>query len=135
MCDFVDSARSLRASPPLLRSEDCKGAGASTDASLSHLYDIKRVKCPTFVIPFLKRLPIPLLPQEAGKAEVQIESATDSARPASIPLARLARVEVQKGPNQMSGENGKRRIVISANVRGRTSAHLSKRPRRSWPAL
>ena len=41
----------------------------------------------------------------------------DRARPAYIRLARLARVEVEEGPNSMSRENGKRRIVVSANVR------------------
>ncbi|OAI02012.1 MULTISPECIES: CusA/CzcA family heavy metal efflux RND transporter [Methylomonas] len=36
-----------------------------------------------------------------------------------IPLAEVASLEMAPGPNQISRENGKRRIVISANVRGR----------------
>jgi cobalt-zinc-cadmium resistance protein CzcA len=36
-----------------------------------------------------------------------------------IPLSAVARVEVSEGPNQISRENGKRRIVVQANVRGR----------------
>ncbi|MDM0047021.1 CusA/CzcA family heavy metal efflux RND transporter [Variovorax dokdonensis] len=36
-----------------------------------------------------------------------------------IPLAEVATLEFAPGPNQVSRENGKRRIVISANVRGR----------------
>jgi cobalt-zinc-cadmium resistance protein CzcA len=36
-----------------------------------------------------------------------------------IPLAEVARLEMAPGPNQISRENGKRRIVVSANVRGR----------------
>ncbi|WP_026600290.1 efflux RND transporter permease subunit [Methylomonas sp. 11b] len=36
-----------------------------------------------------------------------------------IPLAEVASLELSPGPNQISRENGKRRIVVSANVRGR----------------
>jgi len=36
-----------------------------------------------------------------------------------IPLADVARVEVEIGPNQISRENGKRRVVVTANVRDR----------------
>ncbi|WP_199555776.1 efflux RND transporter permease subunit [Sandaracinobacteroides hominis] len=37
----------------------------------------------------------------------------------SVALGQLVRFEVENGPNQVSRENGKRRIVIQANVRGR----------------
>ncbi|MBW7911280.1 MAG: CusA/CzcA family heavy metal efflux RND transporter [Alphaproteobacteria bacterium] len=36
-----------------------------------------------------------------------------------IPLREVATLEVLDGPNQISRENGKRRVVIQANVRGR----------------
>jgi cobalt-zinc-cadmium resistance protein CzcA len=36
-----------------------------------------------------------------------------------LPLESVARIEQSEGPNQVSRENGKRRIVIQANVRGR----------------
>lgn len=36
-----------------------------------------------------------------------------------VPLAQVADFERLQGPNQISRENGKRRIVISANIRGR----------------
>lgn len=36
-----------------------------------------------------------------------------------IPLGEVATLEVAPGPNQVSREQGKRRIVVSANVRGR----------------
>ncbi len=36
-----------------------------------------------------------------------------------VPLAQLATIEVAPGPNQVSRENGKRRVVVTANVRGR----------------
>ena len=37
----------------------------------------------------------------------------------SVPLSQLAVLSQQAGPNQISRENGKRRAVITANVRGR----------------
>ncbi|MFD1767280.1 efflux RND transporter permease subunit [Sphingorhabdus buctiana] len=36
-----------------------------------------------------------------------------------VPLAQVADIEMSVGPNQISRENGKRRAVITANVRGR----------------
>jgi cobalt-zinc-cadmium resistance protein CzcA len=42
-----------------------------------------------------------------------------SAAPATVPLRELARIEITQGPNQINRENGKRRVVVTANVRGR----------------
>ncbi len=53
----------------------------------------------------LKRLPI-MLPATPGN------------NAAYTSLGELANIEVLQGPNQISRENGKRRIVVSANVRG-----------------
>lgn len=39
--------------------------------------------------------------------------------PQTIPLGEVANIEFTIGPNQISRENGKRRIVVTANVRGR----------------
>lgn len=36
-----------------------------------------------------------------------------------VPLAEVADISIAPGPNQVSRENGKRRLVVSANVRGR----------------
>ena len=36
-----------------------------------------------------------------------------------VPLGNVARIEIAEGTNQISRENGKRRIVIQCNVRGR----------------
>lgn len=38
---------------------------------------------------------------------------------ANVPLAQLAKISVSEGPVQISRENGKRRIVIECNVKGR----------------
>ena len=36
-----------------------------------------------------------------------------------IPLEAIANIEISEGPNQISRENAKRRIVVQANIRGR----------------
>ena len=41
---------------------------------------------------------------------------------AFVPLASVADIAVTEGPNQISRENGKRRVVVQANVRGRDVA-------------
>ncbi len=58
----------------------------------------------------LKRLPIALPHANGGSG---------NGRTSYIPLAEVATLDLAPGPNQVSRENGKRRIVISANVRGR----------------
>lgn len=69
----------------------------------------------------IERLPIPL-PRGERDEPVKLASATDGAvspPPAFVPLRSVARIEVAEGPNQISRENGKRRVVVQANVRGR----------------
>jgi len=56
----------------------------------------------------IKRLPISLPRTQFGDG-----------RTTYIPLAEVASLEIVPGPNQVSRENGKRRVVVSANVRGR----------------
>jgi cobalt-zinc-cadmium resistance protein CzcA len=36
-----------------------------------------------------------------------------------VPLGEIATLELAQGPNQINRENGKRRVVVTANVRGR----------------
>ncbi|QYF93097.1 CusA/CzcA family heavy metal efflux RND transporter [Massilia sp. PAMC28688] len=61
----------------------------------------------------LKRLPIPLSGSKAGA------EGGDAGATSYIPLAEVATLDFTPGPNQISREDGKRRIVVSANVRGR----------------
>jgi cobalt-zinc-cadmium resistance protein CzcA len=64
----------------------------------------------------LENLPI-LLPTEDGEA---VDSGMPlHSRPSYIPLKQVAKLNVTDGPNQISRENGKRRVVVQANVRGR----------------
>ncbi len=59
----------------------------------------------------LKRLPVPIPMTDKG-AEAGHGSAY-------IALGELAEFHIAPGPNQISRENGKRRVVVTANVRGR----------------
>jgi len=55
----------------------------------------------------LRKLPV-ALPRQEGQAQASY-----------IPLSEVASFDLAPGPNQISREDGKRRIVVSANVRGR----------------
>jgi cobalt-zinc-cadmium resistance protein CzcA len=82
-------------------------------------------------IDLLERLPIPLPAGESqpdvlehanmvGHAGGGSERSRGAAADAGfIPLGQVAAIEVAEGANQISRENGKRRIVVQCNVRGR----------------
>ena len=59
----------------------------------------------------LENLPVPLPPGANGRA-------------ASVLLRQVAQFSVSEGPNQISRENGRRRVVVTANVRGRDIGSL-----------
>ncbi len=50
---------------------------------------------------------------------VALPKATPNSPVQSLALNRVARFSFTEGPNQISRENGKRRIVVTANIRGR----------------
>ena len=69
----------------------------------------------------LNDLPIPRLnhdhydaPDESGRM-----ASWKTGTPAFVPLREVAKIEEQLGPNQINRENGKRRVVVTANVRDR----------------
>jgi heavy metal efflux system protein len=59
----------------------------------------------------LKNLPVPLPTNERTRS-------------ATIPLKEIAVFTLGEGPNQITRENSKRRVVVTANVRGRDIASL-----------
>ncbi|MFD1330841.1 efflux RND transporter permease subunit [Methylopila musalis] len=68
----------------------------------------------------LKTLPVPLPAPDGGEAQASpAVLGGPSSRTRYVPLSSLASLDVAQGPNQISRENGKRRIVVSANVRDR----------------
>ncbi|MBL8841891.1 MAG: CusA/CzcA family heavy metal efflux RND transporter [Planctomycetes bacterium] len=79
-------------------------------------------------IDVLDRLPIPLPHEDERSAEGALPAIADDgganlfAAPEKrgfVPLGTVASVDVAEGVNQISRENGKRRIVVQCNVRGR----------------
>src|SRR5262245_7181713 len=63
----------------------------------------------------LGNLPVPLPPSGNTLQSITVQS---------IPLRQVAAFRFTEGPNQVSRENGKRRVVVSANVRGRDIASV-----------
>jgi cobalt-zinc-cadmium resistance protein CzcA len=55
---------------------------------------------------------------EVGRLRIPLSGAADGVR-GFVPLQEVATIELSVGPNQISRENGKRRVVVTANVRGR----------------
>ncbi|MBL0221786.1 MAG: CusA/CzcA family heavy metal efflux RND transporter [Xanthomonadales bacterium] len=66
----------------------------------------------------LQDLPIPLGGSE-NVDESSRAAAWMSGTPQTVPLREVAKIETTLGPNQINRENGKRRVVVTANVRGR----------------
>lgn len=74
----------------------------------------------------IERLPIPLPRRTlhddgedgAGLGPVTLTARSPAMRE-FIPLREVATSTISQGPNQISRENGKRRVVVTANVRGR----------------
>lgn len=72
----------------------------------------------------LKQLPIPLPEAKSARDSMNnrmlrtAANMTDTSR-SYIPLGELANIDVGMGPNQITRENGKRRVVVTANVRER----------------
>lgn len=65
----------------------------------------------------LASLPITL--PLAARLENSAISHEDDLLRSFVPLSSVAEIKLISGPNQISRENGKRRVVVSANVRGR----------------
>lgn len=63
----------------------------------------------------LENLPI-LLPVDDGRGD---DANVPHSRPNFVPLKQVAKLVMNEGPNQISRENGKRRVVVQANVRDR----------------
>ncbi|MEO7434260.1 MAG: CusA/CzcA family heavy metal efflux RND transporter [Candidatus Binatia bacterium] len=73
----------------------------------------------------IARLPVPLPRADVdddrshGLARVAVSTGGSQVRQSFIPLREVATITVVPGPNVINRENGKRRVVVTANVRGR----------------
>ncbi|MBK6281036.1 MAG: CusA/CzcA family heavy metal efflux RND transporter [Gammaproteobacteria bacterium] len=66
----------------------------------------------------LADLPV-ALGEQRNADESSRAAAWAAGSPQTVPLREVARIEIGSGPNQINRENGKRRVVVTANVRGR----------------
>jgi len=68
-----------------------------------------------------RRFPVVIRLSDAQRADINLLQQLQVAVPGGshVPLASVAEINFVDGPNQISRENGKRRVVVQANVRGR----------------
>jgi cobalt-zinc-cadmium resistance protein CzcA len=68
-----------------------------------------------------RRFPVVIRMDDAARANLSTlgQVPVPTASGAFVPLGSVASIRVVDGPNQISRENGKRRVVVQANVRGR----------------
>jgi len=68
-----------------------------------------------------RRFPVVVRLSETQRADLGLLQHLQVLTPAGafVPLASVADIRITDGPNQISRENGKRRVVVQANVRGR----------------
>ncbi|CCD91109.1 putative Multidrug efflux transporter; membrane protein [Bradyrhizobium sp. ORS 375] len=67
----------------------------------------------------IRAIPIPLPAGEDSSTTPMRTAFNSAAQPRYVPLSSVASIASAPGPNQVSRENGKRRIVVTANVRAR----------------
>jgi len=68
----------------------------------------------------LEFLPIPIPPGDGHRGtSLTARDGVRHVEASYLPLSAVARIVISEGPNQVSRENGKRRVVVQANVRGR----------------
>ena len=68
---------------------------------------------------YLQNLPVPLPHSAPPPSSSGSQLSALGSQLQTIPLREVAALELAPGPNQISRENGKRRVVVTANVRGR----------------
>ncbi|MFA6115612.1 MAG: CusA/CzcA family heavy metal efflux RND transporter [Sphingomonas sp.] len=73
-----------------------------------------------------RSFPVVIRLADAARADLETLGQTPVPTPAGsfVPLASVADIQVLNGPNQISRENGKRRVVVQANARGRDVASV-----------
>jgi cobalt-zinc-cadmium resistance protein CzcA len=71
-----------------------------------------------------RRFPVVIRLSDAARTDMQSIGLipVPTAGGSFVPLSSVADIGISEGPNQISRENGKRRVVVQANVRGRDVA-------------
>lgn len=70
-------------------------------------------------LPTLGQLPIPVEARARPLVSAALLAARDNPHTEFVPLGSVADIRLEEGPNQVSREDGKRRVVVQCNVRGR----------------
>lgn len=90
----------------------------------------------------LERLPLPLpnnqrreSGKEIGIADAGLAGLATTTEMGFIPLGDVAEISIAEGMNQVSRENGKRRIVVQSNVRGRDLGSFVEEAERKVAAI
>jgi len=90
----------------------------------------------------LERLPLPLpnnerreSGKEIGSADAGLAGLASTTEMGFIPLGDVAQITIAEGMNQVSRENGKRRIVVQSNVRGRDLGSFVEEAERKVAAI
>ncbi|WP_066798438.1 efflux RND transporter permease subunit [Sphingomonas soli] len=73
-----------------------------------------------------RSFPVMIRLDDARRADLDAlgQTPVPTATGSFVPLASVADIRIVDGPNQISRENGKRRVVVQANVRGRDVASV-----------
>ena len=73
-----------------------------------------------------RRFPVVIRLSESARSDLTAiaQVPVPTAEGGFVPLSTVADIEIIDGPNQISRENGKRRVVVQANVRGRDVASV-----------
>lgn len=67
----------------------------------------------------IKRIPIPLPASDGDEVQKVSFGGSPNQGLSFIPLSAVAKFDFSPGPNQITRENGKRRVVATCNIRGR----------------
>lgn len=93
--------------------------GISTSDLLNQLESLVEGETITQVIEGNRRFALVLKLSEPDRDLTQLKRLLITTPMGTIPLSTLATIEESDGPNQISRDDGRRRIVISANAQGR----------------
>jgi len=114
---------------PVLVIEPDREAIARLGLSVSDVQDVVRAAIGGVVAGTLyegdRRTPIVVRLQDSIRGDIDavrglmVPVAGSDGTPRAVPLGELASVEVRVGPNQINREDGKRRVVVTANVNDR----------------
>ena len=89
--------------------------------SLEQMIEGERV---TQIVEGNRRFDLVVRLPEAGRGVQELSNLLIETPTGAVPLSKLARIEDGDGPNQVSRENARRRIVISANTDGSDMARV-----------